>query len=34
MALPSKLKNFNVFEDGTSFVGEVTEIQLPKLTRK
>ncbi|EPS1222146.1 phage major tail tube protein [Burkholderia cenocepacia] len=34
MALPSKLKNFNVYEDGVSFVGEVAEIQLPKLTRK
>ncbi|RBJ63771.1 phage tail protein, partial [Pseudomonas sp. MWU12-2534b] len=32
MALPSKLKNFNVFEDGVSFVGEVPEVQLPKLT--
>ncbi|HDR9506574.1 phage major tail tube protein [Burkholderia cepacia] len=34
MALPSKLKNFNVFEDGVSFVGEVPEIELPKLSRK
>ncbi|KML20258.1 MULTISPECIES: phage major tail tube protein [Burkholderia] len=34
MALPSKLKNFIVFEDGISYVGEVQEIQLPKLTRK
>ncbi|WP_175879404.1 phage major tail tube protein [Burkholderia sp. BCC0097] len=34
MALPSKLKNFIVFEDGVSYVGEVPEIQLPKLTRK
>ncbi|WP_269503742.1 phage major tail tube protein [Burkholderia sp. IMCC1007] len=34
MALPSKLKNFNVFEDGVSFVGQVQEVQLPKLSRK
>ncbi|KVU67072.1 phage major tail tube protein [Burkholderia ubonensis] len=34
MALPSKLKNFNVFEDGVSYVGQVPEIQLPKLSRK
>lgn len=34
MALPSKLKNFNVFEDGVSFVGQVSEVQLPKLSRK
>lgn len=34
MALPRKLKNFNVFNDGTSFIGEVTEIVLPKLARK
>lgn len=34
MALPRKLKNFNVFNDGVSHIGEVTEIVLPKLTRK
>jgi uncharacterized protein len=34
MALPSKLKNFNVFADGVSFVGQVPEVELPKLSRK
>jgi P2 family phage contractile tail tube protein len=34
MALPRKLKNFLVFEDGVSFVGEAPEIELPKLSRK
>lgn len=34
MALPSKLKNFNVFNDGESYIGQVAEAQLPKLTRK
>lgn len=34
MALPSKLKNFNVFENGVSYVGQVPEVQLPKLSRK
>ncbi|KVS58019.1 MULTISPECIES: phage major tail tube protein [Burkholderia] len=34
MALPSKLKAFNVFEDGVSYVGQVPEIELPKLSRK
>ena len=33
MALPRKLKNFNLFVNGTSYVGEVTEVTLPKLTR-
>lgn len=34
MALPRKLKNFNLFNDGVSFVGVASEIVLPKLTRK
>ncbi|GGY12834.1 phage major tail tube protein [Massilia dura] len=34
MALPSILKNFNVFLDGTSYAGQAEEIQLPKLSRK
>ena len=34
MGLPSKLKNFNVFDNGVSYAGKVPEIVLPKLTRK
>lgn len=34
MGFPHKLKNFNVFNDGQSFMGKVAEINLPKLTRK
>ena len=34
MGLPSKLKNFVLFNDGTSHAGEVSEVNLPKLTRK
>ena len=34
MALPRKLKNFNLFVDALSFVGVVTEVVLPKLSRK
>ncbi|WP_068634897.1 phage major tail tube protein [Thauera butanivorans] len=34
MALPRKLKNFNLFVDGESFAGVTTEVVLPKLTRK
>ncbi|KAG0188575.1 hypothetical protein DFQ28_004620 [Apophysomyces sp. BC1034] len=34
MALPSKLKGFNLFQNGENFVGKVAEITLPKLTRK
>jgi uncharacterized protein len=33
MALPSKLKNFNVYGDGNSWLGQVSEITLPKLAR-
>jgi P2 family phage contractile tail tube protein len=34
MALPSVLKNFNLFNDGVSYMGVVEEIKLPKLSRK
>ena len=34
MGLPSKLKNFNLFNDGISYLGQVPEITLPKLSRK
>ncbi len=34
MSLPSKLKNLNLFNDGLSYLGEITEFKLPTLTRK
>lgn len=34
MALPRKLKLMNLFIDGTSFLGVVDSVTLPKLTRK
>jgi uncharacterized protein len=34
MGMPRKLKQFNVFHNGESFVGQVAELTLPKLTRK
>ena len=34
MALPKKLKNFNIFNDGHNYVGIAKEITLPKLTTK
>lgn len=34
MALPSTLKNFNLFNDGSSYMGVAEEVKLPKLTRK
>lgn len=34
MALPNALKNFNVFNEGKSFMGIVEEVKLPKLSRK
>ncbi|WP_158935295.1 phage major tail tube protein [Burkholderia sp. S171] len=34
MALPKKLKAFNLFQDGDNYRGEVVEIALPKLSRK
>lgn len=34
MGLPRKLKNFALFVDGISYLGEVPEVSLPKLSRK
>ena len=34
MSLPRKLKNYVLFNDGVSYVGEIDEVTLPKLTRK
>lgn len=34
MGLPRKLKDFNLFNDGQSYMGLVSEITLPKLSRK
>lgn len=34
MALPGKLKQFNVFVDGDSYLGKVPEVTLPKLNIK
>lgn len=34
MALPGKLKNMNLFREARSMLGEVTEVTLPKLSRK
>jgi len=34
MALPFKLKFMNLFNDASSYMGEVAEVVLPKLTRK
>ncbi|STQ89285.1 phage major tail tube protein [Iodobacter fluviatilis] len=34
MALPGKLKALNLFMDGINFAGQVTEVTLPKLSRK
>lgn len=34
MALPRKLKNFGVYNDGVSYIGQIPEVQLPKLARK
>ena len=34
MGMPSKLKNMNVYNDGTSYAGQATSVTLPKLTRK
>lgn len=34
MALPSKLKGFNLFHNGENFAGKIAEVTLPKLTRK
>lgn len=34
MAMPRKLKGFNLFHNGANFAGQVKEITLPKLSRK
>lgn len=34
MGLPRKLKNFVLFQDGVSFLGQIPELNLPKLSRK
>ena len=34
MAMPRKLKNFNVFYNGDNYIGRAAEVELPKLTRK
>lgn len=34
MALPQKLKNFNLFNDGQNYIGKIPELTLPKLTAK
>lgn len=34
MGLPAKLKDFNIFNEGLSYMGQVVEVTLPKLTRK
>lgn len=34
MALPRKLKNLNLFNDGFSYIGQVAEATLPPLTRQ
>ncbi len=34
MGLPRKLKNFNLFNAGQSYMGQVTEVTLPTLSRK
>jgi len=33
MALPRKLKNLNLFNDGESYLGQVVEVKLPTLSR-
>lgn len=34
MSLPRKLKNFNLFNDGNNYLGQIEEVTLPKLSRK
>lgn len=34
MGLPNALKNFNLFNEGASYLGQVEEVKLPKLKRK
>lgn len=33
MSLPRKLKNFNLFGDGESYLGQIASVKLPTLTR-
>lgn len=34
MALPKKLKNLNLFNDGNSYIGQIASATLPELARK
>jgi len=34
MALPKRLKDFDIYIDGVSYMGRATEVTLPKLSRK
>ena len=34
MGLPAKLKNYNLFADGDSWLGETSEVALPKIAKK
>lgn len=34
MALPRKLKNLNLFNDGNNYLGQIESVTLPKLSRK
>ncbi|ROT46085.1 phage major tail tube protein [Pusillimonas sp. NJUB218] len=34
MSLPRKIKNFNLFNEGQNYIGQVSEVVLPKLTTK
>lgn len=34
MGMPNKLKHFNVFQNGVSYIGKTAELTLPKLSRK
>lgn len=34
MGMPSKVKDFNLFENGLNYSGKATEVTLPKLSRK
>lgn len=34
MALPKKLKDFNLFGDGNNWQGQIAELNIPKLARK
>lgn len=34
MGLPSKLKNMNLYNDGEIYVGQISEVSIPKVARK